>query len=134
MPTNVNAVVVSGNLTRDAKLSYATNGNAYCFFDIAINRRELGADGQVYKQTDYVNVQVWGKIAEENAPVLLKGVYVMVWGKLRNTSYMAKSGAKVNKLLVIAEQIITGGPISRSANPSEVFGDQIGDSEEEPFG
>ena len=79
--TNINRVVLTGNLTRDPELRSTGSGLAVCSLRIASNTRRKTADGWVDKP-NYFNVTVWGAQGENCARYLAKGRPVAIDGRL----------------------------------------------------
>ena len=68
----MNHVVLIGRLTRDPELRYiAGTGTPVANFAIAVDREFSGKDGK--KETDFIDIQVWGKSAETCANYIGKG-------------------------------------------------------------
>ena len=88
-----NRVIIAGNLTRDPDVRYTVNKKAYARFGVAINSTWKNANGELQESTEYVNVVVWGVMAENCGKFLKKGRAVLVEGSLRTTSYEAKDGS-----------------------------------------
>jgi single-stranded DNA-binding protein len=61
-----------GNLTRNPEQRFIPSGSAVCDFSIAINRK-ITVNGQERDETVFVDVQVWGKQAENVARYCAKG-------------------------------------------------------------
>ena len=82
----MNNVVLVGRLTRDVELKYIQgSGTPVANFAIAIDREFTGKDGK--KETDFIDIQVWGKSAENCANYIGKGSLVGVQGSIRIDSY-----------------------------------------------
>lgn len=82
----MNHVVLVGRLTKDLELRYiAGNGTPVANFVLAVDREFAGKDGK--KETDFFNVQVWGKSAENCANYIGKGSLVAVQGSIRIEKY-----------------------------------------------
>ena len=87
----MNHVVLVGRLTRDPELRYiAGTGTPVANFTIAIDREFSGKDGK--KETDFIDIQVWGKSAENCANYIGKGSLVAIQGSIRIDSYQSQSG------------------------------------------
>ena len=77
----MNHVVLVGRLTKDLELRYiAGNGTPVANFVLAVDREFAGKDGK--KETDFLNIQVWGKSAENCANYIGKGSLVAVQGSI----------------------------------------------------
>ena len=82
----MNHVVLVGRLTRDPELRYiAGNGTPVANFTIAIDREFTTKEGK--KETDFIDIQVWGKSAENCANYIGKGSLVGIQGSIRIEKY-----------------------------------------------
>src|ERR1700709_2122440 len=72
--SNVNVVVITGNLTRDPDLRHTGGGTAVCELRVAVNsRRKDGQSGQWVDKPNYFDVTVWGAQGEACAEYLAQG-------------------------------------------------------------
>lgn len=100
----MNIAILIGRLTKDPELRYIpSTGKAVATFNLAVDRGFKGADGQ--KQTDFFNVVVWGKIAENCANYLSKGKIAGVKGQIQNRSYDNQNGEKRYVTEIIASEV-----------------------------
>ena len=75
----MNKVFLIGRLSRDPELRHTTSGMAVCQINVAISRRTAaGRD----PETDFINVVVWDKQAENISRYLSKGRQVAIVHKL----------------------------------------------------
>ena len=87
----MNNVVLVGRLTRDPELRYIQgSGTPVANFAIAVDREFTGKDGK--KETDFIDIQVWGKSAENCANYIGKGSLVAIQGSIRVDSYQDQEG------------------------------------------
>ena len=87
----MNVVTLIGKLTRDVELKYIPgSGIAVANFAIAVDREFAGKDGK--KETDFIDIQVWGKSAENCANYIGKGSLVAIQGSIRIDSYQDQEG------------------------------------------
>lgn len=99
----MNQVVLIGRLTRDVDLRYTSGTQmAIARFSVAIDRPKK-PDGE--KQTDFPNVVVFGKQAENCERFLKKGRLVGVQGRIQTGSYTNKNGDKVYTTEVVANNV-----------------------------
>jgi len=99
----MNQVVLIGRLTRDPELRFiSSSGTAIARFAIAVNR-EYKRDGQ--SETDFFNIVVWGKSAENCANYLKKGRLVAINGKMQNNNYEDKNGVKHYTIEIHANRV-----------------------------
>ena len=101
---SLNKVILIGNLTRDPELRITPKGTAICQFGIAINRQYTNEAGQKQDETTFVDVEAWGKTAENAAKYFTKGKPILIEGRLKLDSWDDKTtGQKRSKLKVVAE-------------------------------
>ncbi len=102
---NLNKVFLVGNLTRDPELRYTPQGTAVTTLRIAANRSFKGKDGQVQKDTCFVNIVVWSQMAEVCNQYLQKGRQVFVEGRLQSRSWQNNEGKNRSVLEVVATRV-----------------------------
>jgi single-strand DNA-binding protein len=104
--TNINVVVVTGNLTKDPELRSLPSGNSVCKLRIAVNsRRKDGATGEWVDKPNYFDVTVWGAQGENCATYLSKGRPVAVNGRLEWREWEAQDGSKRQAVEIIADSV-----------------------------
>ena len=87
----MNSVILVGRLTRNPELKYIQgSGTPVANFAIAVDREFTGKDGK--KETDFIDIQVWGKSAENCANYIGKGSLVAIQGSIRVDSYQDQEG------------------------------------------
>ena len=112
MAASLNKVLLMGNLTRDPEVKYTPKGTAVCDLGIAINDSYKAQDGTIKETVTYVDVEVWGRTAENCKQYLTKGRPVFVEGQLRLDQWETPQGEKKSKMKVRADrvQFLGGGP------------------------
>jgi len=114
--SNVNVVVITGNLTRDPELRSTPAGTAVCKLRVAVNsRRKDGQSGEWVDKPNYFDVTVWGAQGENCAQYLSKGRPVAVEGRLDWREWESQDGGKRQAVEIIANSVQFLG--SRSDNP-----------------
>jgi single-strand DNA-binding protein len=103
--TNINRVVVSGNLTRDPELRSTPGGTSICGLRIAVNSRRKDESGQWVDKPNYFDVTVFGAQGENCAQYLAKGRPVAVDGRLNWREWEAKDGSKRQSIDIIADSV-----------------------------
>jgi single-strand DNA-binding protein len=102
--SNVNVVVITGNLTRDPELRHTGGGTAVCELRVAVNSRRKEGDNWVDKP-NYFDVTVWGAQGENCATYLSKGRPVAVEGRLDWREWEAKEGGKRQAVSIVANSV-----------------------------
>jgi single-strand DNA-binding protein len=104
--TNINRVVLTGNLTADPELRSLPSGMSVCSLRVACNtRRKDGASGEWVDKPNYFNVTVWGAQGENAARYLSKGRPVAIDGRLEWREWEAQDGAKRQAIDIIADSV-----------------------------
>lgn len=99
----MNRVMLIGRLTAKPELRYTGSNIPYSRFSIAINRTYSNNQGQ--KETDFINIIVWRKQAENVCNFLDKGSLVAVEGKLQTGNYTDKDGNKRYSMDVVGDSV-----------------------------
>lgn len=81
----MNQATIIGHVGKDPKLS--TGKASVLNFTVATTEYYKGQDGQRKEQTEWHNVQVWGKFAEVMADKIIKGDLVLVQGQMRTSKW-----------------------------------------------
>ena len=104
--TNINRVVLTGNLTRDPELRSLPSGTSVCSLRVACNTRRKDASGEWVDKPNYFDVTVWGAQGENCAQYLSKGRPVAVDGRLEWREWEAKDGSgKRQSVDIIADSV-----------------------------
>src|SRR4051812_18149363 len=80
--SNINRVVLTGNLTRDPVLRDTSSGTPVCGLRIASNTRRKTSGGEWADKPNYFSVTVWGAQGENCHRFLSKGRAVAIDGRL----------------------------------------------------
>ena len=111
---DTNLIVLIGRLTKDCgaderSFSYVGNGTAKAVVSLAVNRSVKKGD-KWEDEVSFIDVTIWGKIAENLKANLVKGKQICVCGYLKQDRW-EKDGQKQSRLNVVAEsvQLLGGG-------------------------
>jgi single-strand DNA-binding protein len=104
--TNINRVILTGNLTRDPELRSTSGGTSVCSLRLAVNSRRKDSSGEWTDKPNYFDITVWGAQGENCANYLSKGRPVAVDGRLEWREWEAKDGSgKRQSVEVIADSV-----------------------------
>ena len=102
---NINRVTIAGNLTRDPELRATQSGKSVLHFSMAVNDSRLNQQTQEWDdRPNFIDVVVFGNMADSMSKILRKGMKVCVDGKLRWTQWES-NGQKRSKVEVVAQHI-----------------------------
>jgi len=90
MARNLNSCSFIGRLGKDPEIKNMPNGNAVANFGIAVGDDYKDKQGQKVEQTNWVNVVIFGKLAEICGQYLTKGSQVYINGKFVTRKWQDK--------------------------------------------
>lgn len=99
----LNRVILIGRLATEPDLRYTLHGVAVTTFRIAVDRPFTNQQGE--RETDFINIVTWRKLAEICADNLTKGRLVAVEGRLQTRSYQAQDGSTRWATEVVADNV-----------------------------
>lgn len=103
---NLNKVMLMGNLTRDPEIKYTPKGTAIADIGLAVNRNYTTESGEKREEVTFVDVTLWGRVAEIVGEYCKKGRPLFVEGRLQLDTWDDKAtGQKRSKLKIIGENI-----------------------------
>ena len=104
--SNINRVIITGNLTADPELRSLSSGTSVCKLRVACNtRKKDGATGEWVDKPNYFDVTVWGAQGENAARYLSKGRPVAIDGRLEWREWEADGGGKRQAIDIIADSV-----------------------------
>ena len=103
--TNINRVVLTGNLTRDPELRTTPSGMSVCSLRIASNTRRKDGSGNWVEKPNYFDVTVWGAQGENCANYLSKGRPIALDGRLEWREWEDQNGNKRQAVDIIADSV-----------------------------
>lgn len=103
--SNINVVVVTGNLTTDPELRNTPGGTSVCKLRIAVNTSRKTAEGNWEEKPNYFDVTVWGAQGEACASYLRKGRPVAINGRLDWHEWTTQEGQKRQSVEIIASTV-----------------------------
>ena len=139
---SLNRVFMMGNITRDPELRYTPGGQAVTTLGLAVNSK-WGTGDEKKEEVLFIDVNVWGKTAENCVTYLKKGAPVFVEGRLRSRSWDDKeSGQKRSKMEITATTVqflpkgggAGGGPAAGTRpSPEHDVGEMPPQDDDVPF-
>lgn len=106
-------ITLIGNLTREPEIRYTRDGQATTNLGVAVNRRWQDRTTKEWEEsTSFFDVVCWRELAENAALSLVKGMRVVVTGRLEHRSWDTEEGEHRSKVEVVADDL---GPSLRFA-------------------
>ena len=109
--SNINRVIITGNLTSDPELRSLPSGSSVCKLRVACNTRKKDASGEWVDKPNYFDITVWGAQGENCARYLAKGRPVAIDGRLEWREWETPEGGKRQAVDIVADsvQFLGGG-------------------------
>ena len=99
----MNKVFLIGRLVRDPELRYTGANIPVATFSIAVNRTYANAAGE--RETDFINIVVWRKQAENVKNYVKQGSQVAIDGRIQTRTYDDQNGQKRYITEVVADNV-----------------------------
>lgn len=99
----LNRVILIGRLTKDPELRYTPSGVAVATFTLAVDRPFKNQQGE--RETDFIPIVVWRKLAETCSNYLNKGRLVAADGRLQIRTYDTAEGQRRWVTEVVADNV-----------------------------
>jgi single-strand DNA-binding protein len=120
---NINIVAITGNLTKNPKLTNFESGSSVCELRVAVNtRRKNSESGEWEDKPNYFDVKVWNKRGVACSQHLEKGSPLAVQGRLDWREWEAKDGSgKRQRVEILATEVqfLGTGNGSKDSAPSD---------------
>jgi single-strand DNA-binding protein len=132
-----NRIILIGRLTRDPELRYVPSGAPVASFTLAVDRPFRDQQGN--RETDFIDIVAWRKLAEQVSQYMAKGRMVAVEGRLQIRSYETQDGQKRKVAEVVADGVrfldrARPGPAETTPAPAPAAEPEQAESEEDvPF-
>jgi len=117
----LNKVLMVGTLVADPDTRALASGTSVANFRLAVNRRFRDRSGETQKETVFIDVEAWGRLAEFCQNWLKKGRHVFVEGRLKQDTWEAQDKTKRSRILVNADRVQFA-----DSRPQEHGGDDAG--------
>jgi len=86
MPS-LNRLQLIGRLGKDPESHFTPNGAKVTEFSLAVDRRRRTSEGEIMHETDWFNLEAWGKLGEVCQAYLKKGRLVYAEGSVKTDRY-----------------------------------------------
>lgn len=105
MSSNINAVTVTGNVTRDIDVRVTQSGTSVGLISLACNEGfKNPTSGKWEERANYFDCVIFGDRARKLEPYIKKGTKIAIHGHLRYSSW-EKDGQKRSKVQIIVDKL-----------------------------
>jgi single-strand DNA-binding protein len=102
--TNLNSILIEGNLVRDPLLRSTPKGTSLCTFTLASNRF-FKQDSGMEREVSYFDVETWAKLADYCHSQGRKGRGVRIVGRLKQDRWNSPDGKLHSRVAIVAEHV-----------------------------
>ncbi len=111
----LNRVQLIGRLGRDPESKFTPTGKKVTHFSLAVSNHWKDKSGETKESTEWVNIEVWGRLGEVCQEYLKKGSLVFLEGRLKTDKYEDKGETKYfTKVVALALQVLDKRPAEES--------------------
>jgi len=122
----LNRVQLIGRLGKDPEGRFTPTGKQVTSFSVAISNR-WKSGGEMKEFTEWVNIEVWGRLGEVCQEYLHKGSLVYIEGRLKTERYEDKGETKYfTKVVALSLQFLDKKP---AEEPMMQVEEEIGEYE-----
>lgn len=120
MSNDLNQCQFIGRLGRDVDLRFTPDNQAVANFSLACGWESRDKDGGKKEGTEWLNVAVYGKLAELCSQYISKGSMIFLQGRLRTEKYIDKtSGQEKTSTRIVADKIQFLSSPNKTDKPAE---------------
>ncbi len=119
---SLNKVMIIGNLGADPEVRHTQSGATVCNLRVATTDRWTDKSGEKQERTEWHNIVVWGRTAENCGQFLSKGRSVFIEGRIQSSEYTDKDGNQRRSFDIVANTVqFLGGGERSTANPRDGY-------------
>lgn len=131
---SLNKVQIIGNLGKDPEMKYTPSGKSVTAFNVAVNSTYT-SNGEQRKETEWFNVEAWGKTGEIIKQYVSKGSLIYVEGRLKTDKFEDKSGETkyFTKVVVTSFQFLSSNSNGNSRQVEAEASAELPPEDDIPF-
>ncbi len=99
----INQIVMTGNVVRTPELSSTVKGHPFTRFRFACNRPPRNPEAE--SETDFVDIEAYGRLAENLCTSCSVGDRLLVVGKMRHQRWEDDEGNKRARHVLLADAV-----------------------------
>ena len=126
----LNHITLMGRLTRDPELRHTQNGKSVASITLAVERDYTAPGAE--KETDFIDIVLWGNTAEFASKYFGKGRMAVVEGRMQIRNWQDKDGNKLRSAEVVADRIYFADS-KKETSDAQKFSELTDDDPDLPF-
>ncbi len=120
---SLNRVQLIGNAGKNPEGRYTNSGSKVVSFSLGVNNTFKTKNGETRKETEWFNLEVWGKLGDIVQEYVHKGSQIYVEGRLKTDKFEDKSGeVKYYTKVVVSTIQFLGSNSNGNPRQAEVEG------------
>lgn len=134
--SGVQKIILIGNLGKDPETTKFDNGNKVVRFSLAVGESYKNKQGEKVENTEWFNIEIFGKLGDVAERYLTKGSKVYVEGKQRTSRWEKEDGQKMTSTSITVNSLTMLGDNDRREQDEHVnkeTGEVIGSGELDDF-
>ena len=114
-------MILVGNLGADPEVMHLESGYVVCTFSLATSESYKDKAGQKVEQTEWHEIEVWGKLAEIAGKYLTIGMPIYLEGSIKSNKWTDKEGNNRKTTRIKATSFtMLGSKQGANTSPSDV--------------
>jgi single-strand DNA-binding protein len=109
MGYSVNKATVLGNVGKDPEYKVISTGSALCKFSVATTEKYKNREDEMVEQTEWHNIEIWGKLADIANQYLRKGNKVYIEGRIKTDTYEKDGITRYSTKIVATDMVLLSG-------------------------
>ena len=126
----LNHITLMGRLTRDPELRHTQSGKSVASITLAVDRDYTAPGAE--RETDFIDIVLWGNTAEFASKYFSKGRMAAVEGRLQIRNWQDKDGNKRRSAEVVTSNIYFADSKKETSDAQE-FSEVTDDDPDLPF-
>ena len=102
----LNRIQLIGYTGKDPETRYTPTGRKVCTFSLAVDRRWKNSAGETRQETDWFNIEAWGRLGEVSQEYLHKGSLVYLEGRVQTERYEHEGESRQYTKVVLSQMQI----------------------------
>ena len=103
----LNRIQLIGHLGKDPETRYIPTGKKVCNFSLAVDRSGKSSAGETRHETDWFNIEAWGRLGEVCQDYLHKGSLVYLEGRVRTERFEREGESRqITKVVLSGMQML----------------------------
>jgi single-strand DNA-binding protein len=119
--------MIIGNLGKDPDVRVTPSGQSVATFSLATSEKFKNKNGEQEERTEWLNIVLWGKLADIAGQYLTKGKSVYIEGRIQTRKWEGKDGHDRYTTEIIGDKMVMLGSKGEQAAGNGSAGEIVDD-------